>query len=76
MLSFIAVSEKFSAGKKRDRWLVSKKTDFSFLFFFFLSQFKTKKPFFLILHLPMTKAGQRKEKDCFAFDQFDEKNEK
>jgi len=27
----------------------------------------------LTLHLPMTKPEQRKEKYCFAFDQFDEK---
>ena len=49
------------------------KNGFFFFVFFFLER---KKPFILILHLPMTKAGQRKEKYCFAFDQFDEKNEK
>ena len=41
--------------------------------FFFFLLFKTKEPFILILHLLMTKSGQRKEKYCFAFDQFDEK---
>ena len=73
LLQNIAVPEKFSPGKKRDTQVVSKKTDFSFFFFLL---FKPKEPFILILHLPMTKAGQKKERDCLLLTNLTKKNEK
>ena len=61
--------------RRQKKGYIGSKQKNGFFFFVFVF-FKTKKPLILILHLPMTKAGQRKEKDRFAFDQFDEKKRK
>ena len=68
---FIAVPEKCFSGKKEGIGSPQKN---GFFFLFFFSLFKPKEPFILILHLPMTKPGQRKEKYWVSFQDtsFDE----